>query len=66
MWATSIGSTVSHRPVPGVRKSGIPEGTEMPAPGQRHDRARASHELGQAARRLTGRLASQPATYSAP
>src|SRR5581483_4683339 len=32
MWATSIGSTFSHRPVPGERKSGIPEGTEMPAP----------------------------------
>src|SRR6476619_863420 len=32
MWATSIGSTFSHSPVPGERKSGIPEGTEMPAP----------------------------------
>src|SRR6267378_4053429 len=32
MWATSMGSTFAHRPVPGVRKSGIPEGTEMPAP----------------------------------
>src|SRR5918998_1231529 len=32
MWATSIGSTFSHSPVPGVRKSGIPEGTEIPAP----------------------------------
>src|SRR5919107_755350 len=32
MWATSIGSTFSHRPFPGVRKSGMPEGTEMPAP----------------------------------
>src|SRR2546423_14609796 len=32
MWATSMGSTRSHRPVPGERKSGIPEGTEMPAP----------------------------------
>src|SRR5215217_2538096 len=32
MWATSIGSTSLHRPVPGVRKSGMPEGTEMPAP----------------------------------
>ena len=32
MWATSIGSTFSHRPVPGLRKSGIPEGTEIPAP----------------------------------
>ena len=32
MWATSIGSTFSHSPVPGVRKSGIPDGTEIPAP----------------------------------
>ncbi len=32
MWATSIGSTFAHSPVPGERKSGIPEGTEMPAP----------------------------------
>jgi hypothetical protein len=32
MWATSIGSTLAHSPVPGDRKSGIPEGTEIPAP----------------------------------
>src|SRR5438128_11214747 len=32
MCATSTGSTLSHRPLPGVRKSGIPDGTEMPAP----------------------------------
>ena len=32
MWATSIGSTFSHSPLPGVRKSGIPDGTEIPAP----------------------------------
>src|SRR5690349_18593835 len=32
MCATSIGSTRSHSPVPGERKSGIPDGTEMPAP----------------------------------
>ena len=32
MCATSIGSTFSHSPVPGERKSGIPEGTEIPAP----------------------------------
>ncbi len=32
MCATSIGSTFSHSPVPGVRKSGIPDGTEIPAP----------------------------------
>src|SRR5918998_1143207 len=32
MCATSIGSTFAHRPVIGVRKSGIPDGTEIPAP----------------------------------
>ena len=32
MWATSIGSTFSQSPVPGERKSGMPEGTEIPAP----------------------------------
>ena len=32
MWATSIGSTFAHSPVPGDRKSGIPDGTEIPAP----------------------------------
>ena len=32
MWATCIGSTFAHRPVPGERKSGIPDGTEIPAP----------------------------------
>jgi len=32
MCATSIGSTFAHSPVPGERKSGIPDGTEMPAP----------------------------------
>ena len=32
MWATSIGSTFSQSPFPGVRKSGMPEGTETPAP----------------------------------
>ncbi len=32
MWATFIGSTFSHSPFPGVRKSGIPDGTEIPAP----------------------------------
>ena len=32
MCATSIGSTFAHRPVSGVRKSGMPDGTEMPAP----------------------------------
>ena len=32
MWATSIGSTFSQSPVPGERKSGIPDGTEIPAP----------------------------------
>ncbi len=32
MWATSIGSTFSHSPVRGVRKSGMPDGTDTPAP----------------------------------
>ncbi len=32
MCATSIGSTFSQIPSPGVRKSGIPDGTEIPAP----------------------------------
>src|SRR6202789_1568587 len=32
MWATSIGSTLAQSPVSGVRKSGIPDGTETPAP----------------------------------
>jgi hypothetical protein len=32
MWATSIGSTFSHSHVPGERKSGIPDGTDTPAP----------------------------------
>src|SRR5437763_8999662 len=32
MCATAMGSTFSHRPFPGVRKSGIPDGTEIPAP----------------------------------
>ncbi len=32
MCATSIGSTFSHSPLPGERKSGMPDGTEMPAP----------------------------------
>ena len=30
--ATFIGSTFAHSPLPGVRKSGIPDGTEIPAP----------------------------------
>src|SRR4051812_18807320 len=32
MCATSIGLTFSHIPVPGERKSGIPDGTDTPAP----------------------------------
>src|SRR5688500_3540228 len=32
MCATSIGFTFSHSPVPGLRKSGIPDGTDTPAP----------------------------------
>src|SRR5688500_5618342 len=34
MCATSIGSTLSHRPVPGERTSGTRLGTELPAPGR--------------------------------
>ena len=30
--ATSIGSSRDHKPVPSERKSGMPEGVEMPAP----------------------------------
>ena len=40
MWATSIGSTFAHRPVPGVRKSGMPGRHRDPGAGQRDDRAR--------------------------
>src|ERR1700685_4228297 len=32
MCATCIGSTFAHSPVWGLRKSGMPDGTEMPAP----------------------------------
>src|SRR3954469_13213855 len=32
MCATSIGLTFSQMPVPGERKSGMPDGTETPAP----------------------------------
>src|SRR3954462_1837906 len=32
MCATSIGLTFAHSPLPGERKSGIPDGTEIPAP----------------------------------
>ena len=51
MWATSIGSTFSHSPVPGERKSGIPDGTEMPAPVS----ARLSRPRGSARRGAGGR-----------
>ena len=30
--ATSIGSSRDHKPVPSERKSGMPDGVEMPAP----------------------------------
>ena len=53
MCATSIGSTFAHSPVIGVRKSGIPEGTEIPAPGQHHDRPGAPDQLREALRRVT-------------
>ena len=47
MCATSIGSTFSHSPVPGERKSGIPEGTEMPAPVSATTELRLANQLGQ-------------------
>ena len=50
MWATSIGSTLSHRPVPGERKSGMPDGTEMPAPVSATTEPAPRDQLGQAAR----------------
>ena len=37
MCATSIGFTCSHKPVPGERKSGMPDGTETPRAGERYD-----------------------------
>ena len=45
MCATSIGSTFSHSPVPGERKSGIPDGTEIPAPVSATTRARLADQL---------------------
>ena len=48
MWATSIGSTFVHSPVPGVRKSGIPEGTEMPAPVSATTEPGVADQLGEA------------------
>ena len=39
------GRRFSHRPVPGVRKSGIPEGTEMPAPVSATTEPRVADEL---------------------
>ena len=47
MWATSIGSTFAHSPVPGERKSGMPDGTEMPAPVSATTGAGRADELGQ-------------------
>ena len=50
MCATFIGSTFSHRPLPGVRKSGIPEGTEIPAPVRTTARSAWPQQVGEAAR----------------
>src|SRR6266542_2092185 len=53
MWATSIGSTFSQSPVPGERKSGMPLGTEIPAPVsatvQREDRISSASRVTDAA-----------------
>ncbi len=61
MCATSIGLTFSHMPVPGERKSGMPDGTEIPAPVRTTaDRAERSSSARSAAFLATGdwRLAS--------
>ena len=50
MWATSIGSTFVHSPVPGERKSGIPDGTEIPAPVSATTEPARADQLGQAQR----------------
>ena len=47
MCATSIGSTFSHSPVPGERKSGIPDGTEIPAPVSATTEPAARTQLGE-------------------
>ena len=57
MCATSIGSTFSHSPVPGERKSGIPDGTEIPGAGQDDGALGAAQQL----RQPLGRGGGQPA-----
>ena len=47
MCATSIGLTFSHSPVPGERKSGIPDGHGDPGARQRDDRAGRADQLGE-------------------
>ena len=48
MCATSIGSTFSHRPVPGERKSGMPAGHGDAGAGQRDGAARRADQLREA------------------
>ena len=57
MCATSIGSTFAHSPVPGERKSGIPDGTEIPAPVSATTRpAERSSSASRAAAEVAGTL----------
>ena len=63
MCATSIGSTFSHSPVPGERKSGIPDGTEIPAPVSATTEPAARTSARPSGRRR--RLLSGPATAAA-
>src|SRR4051794_230346 len=58
MCATSIGSTFAHRPVIGVRKSGMPDGTEMPAPVRT---TAGPEEASSSARRSRSLIAPRPA-----
>ncbi len=64
MWATFIGSTLVHSPVPGERKSGIPDGTKMPAPVSATTRSDPQDQLGEALG--FGREDGLPAANSTP
>src|SRR5690349_21812271 len=76
MWATSIGLTFAHSPVPGERKSGMPDGTEMPAPvsattepAERISSANALAEVSDSARPLSSGTAGEsnrPSPASTP